>query len=571
MPVTPILLAGLAVFMAAALLVALVAGFHRFAPSHLVRERHDLALAAILVLPLVFVLALRAAPIPPPEMTNPADPAAATVLSGTGPDMVEVERQDAALDEAAAEASVPKSGFLATAMASGLAALRFALPVIWVMGSLAFALRLLRDFLALQQLRTRSARLPCPPGFRLSATLPMAESDAVSTPLLAGYWRPQILLPRGFRFDEAARPVLEHEIAHARRGDAWTVLVLRCLEVLFWWVLPLRPLMTRLEAARESLCDRDAARITQAPRALALALLDAAEARTRTPSLALAATPTRSSLADRVGCLTAPDTLERKDTPMRFSLLLPGLAVTALVFTPQFGEARALEGHAVATATIAASAPARRLDDSFDLDAHLFQAARRGQLNRVRGLLADGANPDVRFSGDGTALIAAMRSGSFETAEALLAAGADPDLGVEGDGSPMIAAAARGRDDLVQLLLSNGADVETAFSGDGNALIAAAMHGRLETVDLLLAAGANPDSYVLGDETPMVGAAQQGHLDVIQRLAAAGADLSLTVLAHSRDGQDIYRSPLSEARRIGHTDIVNWLESRGAEHREPTR
>ncbi len=561
MPVTSILLSGMATFTAAVLLAVLVEGFHRFAPSHLIRERHDLALAAILVLPLVFVFALRAAPAPPPQLTGSVGFAAERVIAGArAAPITTVQPEGMAVAEPALTIPIET-----VSLEQGLAALSPALAVIWGLGSLVFTLRLLCDFLALQQLRRQSIPRPCPPQLRLSANLPLAESGAISTPLLAGYWRPQILLPRGFRFDEAARPVLEHEIAHAVRGDAWTVLALRGLAALFWWVLPLRSLMARLEAARESLCDRDAARITQAPRVLAMALLDAAEARTRTPSLALAATPTRSSLADRVSCLTNPDTLHRKDTAMRFSLLLPGLAATALVFTPQFGEARALENHTAAIAT-----PIRSLDDSYDLDAHLYQAARSGQARRVRALLAEGANPDVRFRGDGTALIAAVRGGDADTVAALLEAGANPDLGIDGDGNPMIAAAARGRDDLVQQLLAAGADVDGSQSGDGNGLIAASLHGRLGTVDLMLAAGANPDAYVFHDETPLVNAAQQGHLDVIEHLAAAGADLSLTVRALDRRGRDIYRSPLSEARRTGQDHVVAWLEARGAEHRPPS-
>lgn len=249
---------------------------------------------------------------------------------------------------------------------------------------------------------------------------------------------------------------------------------------------------------------------------------------------------------------------------MRFALLLPALSATALVLTPQFGEARAMEGRD------ARPSPMRNLDDALDLDGRLYQAARRGQAGRVGDLLAGGANPDVRFRGDGTALIAAIRGGDAATVAALLGAGASPDLGIDGDGNPMIAAAVSGRDDLVQQLLAAGADVDAEQRGDGNALIAASGRGHVDTVDLLLAAGADPNGYVFHDETPMVNAAQQGHLDVIEHLAAVGADLSLTVRARDRRGREIYRSPLSEARRTGQDHVVAWLEARGAEHRPPS-
>ncbi|RKR00083.1 M56 family metallopeptidase [Maricaulis maris] len=556
MAVETLLLAALAALTAATALAGLVVALDRVLPARFVRERHDLALAALGVIPLVFLLALRAAPTPT-AADEPAVAAAPPLYLPVG--------RAGPVEGAPIHHDTPAVVRPGAGPANTGARLQHALLLIWLTGAGVMALRLIRDLVALHRMRSAARPVSCPATLRLSAAVPLAISEAATTPLLAGYRQPQILLPAGFPLDHAARPVLEHEIAHARRGDAWTVLALRVLQAGFWWVLPLLPLMTVLERNRETLCDREAARITGQPRDLALALLDAAARRTPHASLALAAAPSRSSLAQRVDRLTATSDLNRKDSPMRLALLLPALSATALVLTPQLGEARAMEGRDTRPS------PLRDLDDSYDLDGRLYQAARRGQASRVSELLVEGANPDVRYQGDGTALIAAVRSGDRTTIETLLNAGADPDLGVNGDGNPMIAAAARGRDDVVQLLLASGADVDAAQSGDGNGLIAAALHGRGGTVDLLLAAGANPDAYVLGDETPMVNAAQQGHLDVIERLAAAGADLSLTVLAHSRDGQEIYRSPLSEARRTGQRHVVAWLEARGAEHREPAR
>jgi|GEM_PF-1985154 len=548
-------LAAAATLIAATGLVGIVVAIDRLLPARFVRERHDLALAALIVIPLVYLLALRAAP----DMSA-ADPAA---VSGQPQAMTAEISQEAArpTSNAGPVAVVTAPQAVSTDV---WAVLGPVLLLAWLAGAAVMTVRLVRDLVALDRMRSASRPLACPSGMRLSADLPLALSDTVATPLLAGYRRPQILLPVGFTFDHAARPVLEHEIAHARRGDAWTVLALRVLQVCLWWVLPLLPLMALLERNRETLCDREAARITGQSRDLALALIDAASNRTRHASLALAAAPSRSSLAHRVGRLTATSDLTRKDSPMRLVLLLPALSATALVLTPQFGEARAMEGHD------ARPSPMRDLDDAHDLDGRLYQASRRGQEARVAALLAEGANPNVRYHGDGTALIAAIRGGDSATLAALLEAGADPDLGIDGDGNPMIAAAARGRNDLVQQLLAAGADVDGSQSGDGNGLIAASLHGRLGTVDLMLAAGANPDAYVFHDETPMVNAAQQGHLDVIEHLAAAGADLSLTVRALDRRGREIYRSPLSEARRTGQDHVVAWLEARGAEHRPPS-
>lgn len=550
-----LLLAAAAALIAATALAGVVVALDRALPARFVRERHDMALAALIVIPLVFLLALRAAP----GMSGPEQAGESGL-----PSAITVEALSDAVRVAANAGPFPVVA-APDARASGLwPTIGRVLLLVWMAGSAVMSVCLARDLIALARMRSAARPVACPTDIRLSAQLPLAVSDIVSTPLLAGYRRPQILLPAGFTFDHSARPVLEHEIAHARRGDAWTVLALRVLQACLWWVLPLLPLMALLERNRETLCDREAARITGQSRDLALALIDAARDRARHASLALAAAPSRSSLALRVGRLTATSDLNRKDSPMRLALLLPALSATALVLTPQFGEARAMEGRD------ARPSPVRDLDDVHDLDERLYQASRGGQARRVEELLAAGANPDVRYRGDGTALIAAVRRGDAATIAALLHAGANPDLGIDGDGNPMIAAAARGRDDLVQQLLAAGATVDASQPGDGNGLISAALHGRVDTVDLLLAAGADPNGYVFHDETPMVNAAQQGHLDVIEHLAAAGADLSLTVRARDRRGRDIYRSPLSEARRTGQDHVVAWLEARGAEHRPPS-
>lgn len=536
---------------AAAVLAAGIAVFDRFAPQAWLRERHDLALAAILTVPLVFLVAVLPRPAPqqqalPVYIETPV----AVDIADTPANAQERLPELPDIETAGLMDGLPVSPDLIAGI--GLA--------IWAAVTLVMLLRLAADLVALRRLKARARRTAPPAELAMSFALPVAESDAVSCPMVAGFTAPLILVPRGFVLDASARPVIEHEIAHVRRGDTWAALGVRAVMAVFWWALPLRWVLPVLDRSREALCDRQAARITGQPRALAIALLDSAAAAVKTPSLALAAAPTRSGLARRIGHLTAPGALDRKDSVMRFTLILPVLAAGSLILTPSVG----------ATLDAPAAAP-RSLDEALDRDARLFHAARRGRTGEVSALLADGANPDVRFSGDGTALTAAARNGEQEAARILLAAGADPDLGVRGDGNPLIAAAARGDREMVEMLLSYGADVNEAYSGDGNALIAAALRGRVDVVDLLLEAGADPDAYVRGDETPLINAAQGGHVDVAERLAEAGADLSLTVLANIRsDGREEYRSPLSEARRNGHRDMVRWLEANGATHQAPT-
>ena len=171
----------------------------------------------------------------------------------------------------------------------------------------------------------------------------------------------------------------------------------------------------------------------------------------------------------------------------------------------------------------------------------------------------------VEFAGDGV----------LDGVAAMLTAGADVNAEIIGDGSALIAAAGDGHLRVVRYLLDNGADPNLAVRGDGTALIAAAGDGHLAVVDLLLQRGAQVNQIVEGDETALIQAAGDGHLDVVKLLVSHGADVNLGVWVEQtiwrgarRDGppetRTELRTPLSEARQDGHTEVVNFLIAAGA-------
>ncbi len=197
-------------------------------------------------------------------------------------------------------------------------------------------------------------------------------------------------------------------------------------------------------------------------------------------------------------------------------------------------------------------------------DASLLDAATRKDHAQLKALLAAGANPDHIVKGDGTALIIAAGLGDIKAVEMLVRAGANLDLAVIGDGNPLIAAAGAGHDKIVTYLIRQGADVEKWSKHDGNPLINAAAGNHLKVAKILIASGAKVDAIVPTDETALINAAQAGHLSMVKYLIEkAGADISLGVIAN-KDNRPQWRSPLSEARRMGHGTIVAYLESKGA-------
>jgi ankyrin repeat protein/beta-lactamase regulating signal transducer with metallopeptidase domain len=187
----------------------------------------------------------------------------------------------------------------------------------------------------------------------------------------------------------------------------------------------------------------------------------------------------------------------------------------------------------------------------------LIAAVRGGEVEIVRLLLAEGAEPDVYVEGDESPLYHAIEGGDPDIVRLLLDYGADPNAEWPGDGNPIILATAERRGDLVELLIGAGADVDRGVRGDGNALIQAAGRGDLRTVRSLLVAGADPNAAVEGDGSPLIQAADAGYLEIVRLLVEEGADLDLVV-----PGDE---NPLIRAAGAGRLEVVRYLLDQGAD------
>jgi ankyrin repeat protein len=96
----------------------------------------------------------------------------------------------------------------------------------------------------------------------------------------------------------------------------------------------------------------------------------------------------------------------------------------------------------------------------------LRHAAAAGKLERVRELLATGADPNKRPIGQSTPLIAAASTGHLAVVKELLAAGADPSFAHGGKrGTTALLEAIRHHGfDVANVLIANGADVHHDWS-----------------------------------------------------------------------------------------------------------
>ena len=235
-----------------------------------------------------------------------------------------------------------------------------------------------------------------------------------------------------------------------------------------------------------------------------------------------------------------------------------GSGETLLMRCAHTGDPRAVRALLAHGADIHAAEPARG-------QTALMWAVANRQAAATRVLIEHGAAVDARtrtvqqFRGTGersttspqgaswfdaggfTPLLFAARHGDIESARALLAAGADVnDRSADGN-SALVVAAMSGQENLAVFLLGQGAHPEAAGAGY-TALHAAVLRSQPELLRALLAAGADPDAplvrgtpvprwtyqfvFTLREKgaTPFTLAAKYLEPDLVRALAEAGAN-----------------------------------------------
>lgn len=162
-------------------------------------------------------------------------------------------------------------------------------------------------------------------------------------------------------------------------------------------------------------------------------------------------------------------------------------------------------------------------------DAPLAEAAMRGDVARVRTLLASRADVNAA-TGDGmTALHWAADRGDVAMTEMLLRARAKLTATTRiGSYTPLHVAARKGNAGVVRALLKAGADANVLAINGVSALHLAAIAGDPDAVSALLDAKADPNAKEREwGQTPLVFAASNNRADAIKVLLAKGADAKL--------------------------------------------
>ncbi|XP_027944109.1 GA-binding protein subunit beta-2 isoform X1 [Eumetopias jubatus] len=155
-----------------------------------------------------------------------------------------------------------------------------------------------------------------------------------------------------------------------------------------------------------------------------------------------------------------------------------------------------------------------------DLGKRLLEAARKGQDDEVRTLMANGAPFTTDWLGTSPLHLAAQY-GHYSTAEVLLRAGVSRDARTKVDRTPLHMAAADGHAHIVELLVRNGADVNAKDMLKMTALHWAIEHHHRDVVELLIKYGADVHAFSKFDKSAFDIALEKKNAEILVILQEA--------------------------------------------------
>ena len=161
----------------------------------------------------------------------------------------------------------------------------------------------------------------------------------------------------------------------------------------------------------------------------------------------------------------------------------------------------------------------------------LHMAASKGDVARLKSILAHGADPNASLKGHAP-LHVAVKAGKAEAIAALVAAGAAINSLDERGCTPLMVACSvglsKGSTSAIALV-ELGADVNVVRDEDGaDALAFSVMRCRPVVLKALVARGAPVDGRASDQLTPLMRAAVEDRLEAAQALVGLGADLRRT-------------------------------------------
>ena len=187
----------------------------------------------------------------------------------------------------------------------------------------------------------------------------------------------------------------------------------------------------------------------------------------------------------------------------------------------------------------------------------LFEAARDGDIEQVKNLIAQGADFNAKDKGGRTALHHASNKGQVDIAKLLIKRGADVNASIKNEPwTPLLDAASSGQTQVVKLLLENGAKVDEGDSYGYTPLIYALWSRDEECVKALISAGADINKLPNENDYPaLFYTVWEGYERGVKILIDAGANVN----AEDENGW----TPLHYAINGTTQDMINLLVGTG--------
>lgn len=193
-------------------------------------------------------------------------------------------------------------------------------------------------------------------------------------------------------------------------------------------------------------------------------------------------------------------------------------------------------------------------------DSRFISAVIDGNIQEVRKLMREGANPDAKVKelNNSPVLLVPLSSKNDNMTITLLKGGANPNFIISKQGvtfSPLHMAISLKNNTLIKALLEAGASLDAIDNEGSTPLIHAAKHNQIEVVKYLLSKGAPVDAIDLKGRTSLHWASVLGYTKTVNILVLNGANMS----AKTHDGH----TPLSAAKINKHTEVINYLNRAG--------
>jgi len=149
-----------------------------------------------------------------------------------------------------------------------------------------------------------------------------------------------------------------------------------------------------------------------------------------------------------------------------------------------------------------------------------------GDVEKVRGWLEQGLDPEFKADRVGTGLMLAAWEGNIEMMALFVAHGANVNAMNASREQPLMHAAWNGHLDAVRWLLDHGALINRPGL-EWSAIHYAVFAGHQDVVNTLIARGADIDARSTNGSSPLMMAAREGHAEIAQLLVKLGANTAI--------------------------------------------